>query len=220
MEGFRGQHCEENIDDCIGNLCQNGATCIDRVDEYSCLCPSAFEGPQCERDVDECLIRPSLCHNGATCTNSHGSYSCICVNGWTGPDCSINIDDCNTAACFNGATCIDRVGSFYCHCTPGKTGLLCHLDDACTSNPCHEGAICDTSPINGSFTCSCANGYKGLDCSEDIDECEQALVSLISSTKVETCAGSKVIECQAQDTRSVIISALLESELGNPNIFL
>lgn len=55
-------------------------------------------------------------------------------------------------------------------------GLLCHLDDACTSNPCHEGAICDTSPINGSFTCSCATGYKGLDCSEDIDECTQGLI--------------------------------------------
>ncbi|CAD1468476.1 unnamed protein product, partial [Heterotrigona itama] len=51
--------------------------------------------------------------------------------------------------------------------------LLCHLDDACTSNPCHEGAICDTSPINGSFACSCATGYKGVDCSNDIDECEQ-----------------------------------------------
>ncbi|KAJ8878168.1 hypothetical protein PR048_022635 [Dryococelus australis] len=53
------------------------------------------------------------------------------------------------------------------------TGLLCHLDDACTSNPCHADAICDTSPINGSYTCSCASGYKGVDCSEDIDECEQ-----------------------------------------------
>ena len=53
------------------------------------------------------------------------------------------------------------------------SGLLCHLDDACTSNPCHEGAICDTSPINGSFACSCATGYKGVDCSNDIDECEQ-----------------------------------------------
>lgn len=52
-------------------------------------------------------------------------------------------------------------------------GLLCHLDDACTSNPCHQDAICDTSPINGSFTCSCTSGYKGLDCSEDIDECKQ-----------------------------------------------
>lgn len=53
------------------------------------------------------------------------------------------------------------------------SGLLCHLDDACTSNPCHADAICDTSPINGSYTCSCASGYKGIDCSEDIDECEQ-----------------------------------------------
>lgn len=52
-------------------------------------------------------------------------------------------------------------------------GLLCHLDDACTSNPCHADAICDTSPINGSYTCSCASGYKGVDCSEDINECEQ-----------------------------------------------
>ncbi|KAL2718628.1 NOTCH protein, partial [Vespula squamosa] len=232
LRGFRGKHCEENIDDCPGNLCQNGATCIDRVNEYSCLCPPTFTGTQCELDVDECSTRPSVCHNGATCTNSHGSYSCICVNGWTGPDCSVNIDDCAGAACFNGATCIDRVGSFYCQCTYGKTelnkrwpfswsnliyslttctisftpltvktrreqakekalangvssneqalrisealaGLLCHLDDACTSNPCHEGANCDTSPINGSFTCSCATGYKGVDCSEDIDECEQ-----------------------------------------------
>lgn len=55
------------------------------------------------------------------------------------------------------------------------TGLLCHLDDACTSNPCHQGAICDTSPINGSYTCSCASGYKGSDCSQDIDECEQGM---------------------------------------------
>lgn len=123
--------------------------------------------------MDECATRPSICQNGATCTNTHGAFSCICVNGWTGPDCSQNIDDCVDAACFNGATCIDGVGSFYCRCTPGKTGLLCHLDDACTSNPCHADAICDTSPINGSFTCSCAQGYKGIDCSEDIDECDQ-----------------------------------------------
>lgn len=122
VSGFRDDHCEENIDDCPGNLCQNGATCMDRVNEYSCLCPPAFTGTQCELDVDECSVRPSLCHNGATCTNSHGSYSCICVNGWTGPDCSVNIDDCAGAACFNGATCIDRVGSFYCQCTYGKTG--------------------------------------------------------------------------------------------------
>src|SRR5665811_1523736 len=70
-----------------------------------------------------------------------------------------------------GATCHDRVGSFFCQCPPGKTGLLCHLNDACTSNPCHEGAICETSPIDGSYLCSCPSGFKGTNCTEDIDEC-------------------------------------------------
>lgn len=176
--GFQGKNCEENIDDCPGNMCQNGGTCVDGVNAYHCKCSPSFTGEYCETDVDECVQQPTICKNGATCTNTHGGYNCICVNGWNGPDCSNNIDDCVDAACFNGATCIDGVGSFYCRCTPGKTGLLCHLDDACTSNPCHADAICDTSPINGSFTCSCAMGYKGIDCSEDIDECDQGKFNL------------------------------------------
>lgn len=120
--GFRGKYCEENIDDCPGHMCQNGATCVDGINNYTCQCPATYTGKFCEQDVDECSLRPSVCQNGATCTNSIGGYSCICVNGWTGPDCSVNIDDCAGAACFNGATCIDRVGSFYCRCTSGKTG--------------------------------------------------------------------------------------------------
>lgn len=61
---------------------------------------------------------------------------------------------------------------------------MCHLDDACTSNPCHKDALCDTSPINGSYTCSCASGYKGVDCSEDINECEQGLLIIIKKVFV------------------------------------
>ncbi|KAH7984134.1 hypothetical protein HPB52_017345 [Rhipicephalus sanguineus] len=171
--GFTGTNCETNVDDCPGNLCQNGATCLDGVNSYTCHCPPTFTGPYCTKDVDECALRPSVCKNGATCTNTIGGYSCICVNGWTGADCSENIDDCAVAACFNGATCHDRVGSFYCQCAPGKTGLLCHLDDACASNPCHAGAICDTSPIDGTYLCSCPNGFQGVDCTDDVDECAQ-----------------------------------------------
>lgn len=51
------------------------------------------------------------------------------------------------------------------------TGLLCHLDDACISNPCHKGALCDTNPLNGQYICTCPQGYKGADCTEDVDEC-------------------------------------------------
>lgn len=125
--GFSGMNCETNVDDCLGNLCQNGATCVDGINSYTCLCPPTYMGHHCETDVDECSLKPSVCANGATCTNLIGSYSCICVNGWTGPDCSINIDDCASTACFNGATCIDRVGSFYCKCSPGKTGSFVYI---------------------------------------------------------------------------------------------
>lgn len=54
-------------------------------------------------------------------------------------------------------------------------GLLCHLDDACASNPCHVGAICDTSPIDGTYICSCPSGFKGVDCTQDVDECEEGM---------------------------------------------
>lgn len=50
-------------------------------------------------------------------------------------------------------------------------GLLCHLDDACVSNPCHEDAICDTNPMNGRAICTCPPGFTGGACDQDVDEC-------------------------------------------------
>lgn len=51
------------------------------------------------------------------------------------------------------------------------TGLLCHLDDACVSNPCNEGAVCDTNPLNGRAICTCPAGFVGGACNQDMDEC-------------------------------------------------
>lgn len=51
------------------------------------------------------------------------------------------------------------------------SGLLCHLDDACVSNPCHEDAICDTNPMNGRAICTCPPGFTGGACDQDVDEC-------------------------------------------------
>lgn len=42
--GFAGQNCEENIDDCPGNSCQNGGTCVDGVNTYNCRCPPEWTG--------------------------------------------------------------------------------------------------------------------------------------------------------------------------------
>ena len=97
---------------------------------------------------------------------------------YEGRHCEINKNDCLPLnPCLNGGTCHDRVGSYHCECPPGKTGLVCHLDDACASNPCRApNAICETSVINGSYKCRCPVGYTGHNCDEDINECEEGKI--------------------------------------------
>ena len=36
-QGFEGEFCEENIDDCVDINCNNG-TCIDGVESHHCIC--------------------------------------------------------------------------------------------------------------------------------------------------------------------------------------
>uniref|UniRef100_A0A8C1LGW8 Neurogenic locus notch homolog protein 1 n=1 Tax=Cyprinus carpio TaxID=7962 RepID=A0A8C1LGW8_CYPCA len=171
LPGFSGQNCEENIDDCPDHRCLNGGTCVDGVNTYNCQCKPEWTGQFCTEDVNECDLMPNSCQNGGTCLNTQGGYNCVCVNGWTGDDCSENINDCADAACHAGATCHDRVASFLCECPHGRTGLLCHLNDACISNPCQKGSNCDTNPVNGKAICTCPLGYVGPACDQDVDEC-------------------------------------------------
>lgn len=42
--GFTGEFCEENIDECLENLCANNATCIDQQANYTCQCLPGYEG--------------------------------------------------------------------------------------------------------------------------------------------------------------------------------
>ena len=42
--GFNGTNCQLNIDDCVNNLCANGATCVDGIGNYTCRCPTQWSG--------------------------------------------------------------------------------------------------------------------------------------------------------------------------------
>ena len=169
--GFNGTNCENNIDDCGGNLCQNGGKCRDGINTYTCDCPPNWTGEYCLENVDECAVS-SPCQNHGTCRDTEGGYECICVNGFSGRNCEINKDDCALNPCLNGGTCVDKIGKYECECPPGKTGLICHLDDQCYNNPCKvPGARCDTNKVTGQRTCTCPPGLKGENCDEDIDEC-------------------------------------------------
>lgn len=65
-------HCQE-IDECAVVPCLNGATCHDKLNGYTCTCPSGFIGEQCEINVNECEVQP--CENGATYVLFYLKYS-------------------------------------------------------------------------------------------------------------------------------------------------
>ena len=48
MPGYTGRHCENEIQECDSNPCQNGATCHDQVAGYTCECQLGYTGFNCE----------------------------------------------------------------------------------------------------------------------------------------------------------------------------
>lgn len=68
-------------------------------------------------------------------------------------------------------------------------GLLCHLEDACVSNPCHKDAMCDTNPVNGRAICTCPPGFTGGACDQDVDECSIGMYLFASPSNCKECCG-------------------------------
>ena len=79
-----------DINECASNPCQNGGTCVDGINSYTCNCNPENTGDRCELNIDKCASRP--CLNGATCRNSNtaNQYTCFCVRGYAGINCHIS----------------------------------------------------------------------------------------------------------------------------------
>ncbi|XP_028392609.1 fibropellin-3-like [Dendronephthya gigantea] len=56
-EGFTGKNCEIDVDDCVGNGCQNGAKCIDGQNSYQCQCLAGYTGKLCEHGTRVLFLR-------------------------------------------------------------------------------------------------------------------------------------------------------------------
>jgi hypothetical protein len=56
--GFRGEHCEEDIDNCQSVDCSGNGICIDGVDSFQCSCFDGFSGLLCQRStMQQTLIK-------------------------------------------------------------------------------------------------------------------------------------------------------------------
>ncbi|XP_078685485.1 zonadhesin-like [Branchiostoma floridae x Branchiostoma belcheri] len=123
-DGYEGDGLTcENIDDCDPNPCQNGGTCTDGVDSFTCDCIIGFEGYTCRIYVGKC--DPNPCQNGGNCTEGQDSFECACGVGFLGIFCETNIDDCDPNPCLNGGNCTDEVNDYTCDCVAGYVGDQC-----------------------------------------------------------------------------------------------
>ncbi|XP_013377338.1 PREDICTED: protein crumbs homolog 1 isoform X3 [Chinchilla lanigera] len=93
--GFAGIHCEEDVNECLSNPCQNGGTCENLPGNYTCHCPfdnlsSTFYGGQ---DCSDILLGCThhQCLNSGICIphfqNGQHGFSCLCPPGYTGSLC-------------------------------------------------------------------------------------------------------------------------------------
>ncbi|CAG2199050.1 unnamed protein product [Mytilus edulis] len=107
---------------CDNNQCQNGASCINSVRDYSCRCLAGYYGQYCE--LTPCSSGP--CRNAGTCSISGSTYTCTCRHGYYGTQCQF--DACSPNPCQNLGTCYPSGGSSYnCACSSGWYGSICNI---------------------------------------------------------------------------------------------
>ncbi|XP_062974199.1 protein jagged-2 [Elgaria multicarinata webbii] len=168
-KGFTGTYCHENINDCLGDPCKNGGTCIDEVNNFRCFCQSGWEGKLCDINFNDCL--PIPCHNGGRCIDLENDFYCECKNGWKGKTCHSSEYQCDANTCTNGGTCYDDGDTFRCSCPPEWKGSTCNIakNSSCIPNPCLNGGTCVGS--GDSFSCICKEGWEGRTCTQNINDC-------------------------------------------------
>ncbi|XP_072248265.1 protocadherin Fat 4 isoform X2 [Leuresthes tenuis] len=122
LVGFNGSLCEDDIDECKLNPCENSGTCENTAGSFYCHCLDGFYGSVCSADFDGCL--KVKCQNGGTCIPSQDGDYCHCVPGFKGELCEELVDHCRSAPCGQGS-CINLQTGFSCNCPFGVSGVHC-----------------------------------------------------------------------------------------------
>ena len=192
-DGFFGATCSLSLDNvaCPTEVCNTSSTSMcpsSPFANYSCLyviesCPTT-EGLTTTlppaTTIDPCGNSP--CLNGATCQNlGDGESKCLCAPTFHGKTCALQPGNilCDTSVCSGdpAAICTHKTepfDNFACNCSsslrscftevsPTTMAMTVTTEDPCESITCENGGTCQSG--EGSFTCLCAAGFYGTQCS-------------------------------------------------------
>jgi len=166
-DGFDGEYCEINIDECDQGLnncnISNNEVCKDTIGSFRCDCREGFHRVNgiCV-DKNECARRrDNDCKQ--LCNNFVGGYNCSCFEGFEleNGTCK-DINECKegTYTCEYGQACKNTPGSYVCECGQGFEALL--NNGSCRDiNECERYSPCDhtCTDYDGGFNCTCYEGY-------------------------------------------------------------
>ncbi|XP_052127342.1 protein crumbs isoform X1 [Frankliniella occidentalis] len=201
---------------CFEQECQNGGSCLNPKESYTCSCPLGFEQDDCSVNTDECI--DNSCQNNATCVDAIANYTCSCQPGWEGWLCDIDINECESNPCTNNGSCQNLLGRFECLCTSEYEGSQCQFLKmvSCDNGPCKNGSTCRDEKnlrTGDNFTCSCAEGFVGPYCDQpfcDIEHCQQGFCDTSQLKPFCNCSpgftgrlcGEDINECEVGPERT------------------
>uniref|UniRef100_A0AAY4B7T8 Delta-like protein n=1 Tax=Denticeps clupeoides TaxID=299321 RepID=A0AAY4B7T8_9TELE len=110
--GFAGPDCRINMDECQSSPCTYGATCVDQINGFHCICPPGRAGRHCQEFIG---VGRACWHTGLQFP--HGRQ-------WE--------EECNNCQCIDGNVKCTKV-----HC--GRRPCLLHHDLASAEQPSCSG---------------------------------------------------------------------------------
>ncbi|XP_023187804.1 fibulin-7-like isoform X1 [Xiphophorus maculatus] len=152
-----------DFNECASSPCLNGGTCVDEMNQFSCVCAKGWAGETCQSPVPTFFITTTNTSAGSTLGAS-------------------TLPAATAGAYVRPSRCTIVQGTTHCTCEPGYTisgrdSYSCTDIDECElfhNGP--AGKLCLHKCVNtpGGYRCSCPAGYNvtrdGRSC-KDIDEC-------------------------------------------------